>query len=202
MNSGQTAERVYDVLKWRILSREFLPGEKLDPATLSQSLGSSVTPVRDALNMLTGQRLVEARSGEGFYLPHVTEPDLRDLYEWNAEVLALALRQRSQGRAPLPFPGERQPEAVAQWTADLFAHVASASSNAEHSAAITSLNDRLHAARLVENHVLGGIADELDAITEVLARGEVDDLRKLLAAYYRRRWRNAATIVRSIYRDG
>lgn len=201
MNSGQTAERVYDALKRRILSREFLPGDKLDPTALSQTLGSSVTPVRDALNMLAGQRLVETRSGEGFFLPHVTEPDLRDLYEWNAEVLALALRQRSHGRPPEVFPNLREPDAIAEWTAALFGQISRISGNAEHAAAIASLDDRLHAARLVESHALDGIVAELDAISAALARGDLDELRKLLAAYYRRRWRAAAAIVRSIYRD-
>jgi len=201
MNSGQTAERVYDALKRRILSREFLPGDKLDPTALSQTLGSSVTPVRDALNMLAGQRLVETRSGEGFFLPHVTEPDLRDLYGWNAEILALALRQRSQGRLPHVSPNDREPDAIAEWTATLFGHVASMSTNAEHGAAIASLNDRLHAARLVESRVLDGIVVELGAISAALSGGDVDEVRKLLSAYYRRRWRTAAAIVRSIYRD-
>ena len=32
MNSGATAERVYDVLKRRIMDHAFKPGDRLDPA--------------------------------------------------------------------------------------------------------------------------------------------------------------------------
>lgn len=201
MNSGQTAERVHDALKRRILDREFLPGERLDPAVLSQALMSSVTPVRDALNILTGQGLVETRTGEGFHLPHVTEPDLRDLYEWNAEILGLALRQRHRSRLPRLSHSHDTADAIAARTATLFACVAGASTNAEHAQAVASASDRLHVARLVERRVLANVMAELDQIGDALARGAVGDLRRLIAAYHRRRQHAAAGIVRAIYRD-
>ncbi|MGK4455738.1 GntR family transcriptional regulator, partial [Klebsiella pneumoniae] len=59
MNSGPTAERVHEALKRRIMGREFRPGDRLDPAVLAAPLSSSVTPVRDALHLLTGEGLVE-----------------------------------------------------------------------------------------------------------------------------------------------
>lgn len=80
MNSGFTSERVYSALKRRLLSSEFKPGDRLDPALLSETLSSSVTPVRDVLNILRGEGLVETRTGEGFFRPLLTAPDLEDLY--------------------------------------------------------------------------------------------------------------------------
>ncbi|QCI78807.1 GntR family transcriptional regulator [Hankyongella ginsenosidimutans] len=44
---------------------------KLEPAGLAAELNSSVTPVRDALHRLAGERLVESWTSEGFHLPHV-----------------------------------------------------------------------------------------------------------------------------------
>ena len=38
MNSGPTAERVHEVLKRRIMGREFRPGDRLDPAVLAAPL--------------------------------------------------------------------------------------------------------------------------------------------------------------------
>src|SRR3546814_5703166 len=79
MNSGHTAERVYDAIKQRIMAHEFRPGDRLDPAVLAELLASSVTPVRHALHMLAGEGLVEARTSGGFHLPSIDEPGLEDL---------------------------------------------------------------------------------------------------------------------------
>src|SRR5690606_19908960 len=92
MNSGATAERVHEVLKARIMGREFRPGDRLDPAVLAAPLSASVTPVRDALHLLTGEGLVETRTSGGFHVPALDEPALKDLYGWSAELLALAIR--------------------------------------------------------------------------------------------------------------
>jgi DNA-binding GntR family transcriptional regulator len=202
MNSGATSERVYDALKRRILHRAFRPGDRLDPAVLGDTLGSSVTPVRDALNILTGEGLVETRTGEGFHLPQVTEPDLRDLYAWNGEILGLALRHRA-GVPVIPPPRtDDQPEAVAAQAAALFAAIAAASANAEHGRAIAVVNDRLHGARLAEPQVLGDATDDLDAIVASATPGPGHGTSRLVVAYHRRRQRAAAELVRAIYRAG
>src|SRR3546814_2721046 len=100
MNSGHTAERVYDAIKQRIMAHEFRPGDRLDPAVLAELLASSVTPVRDALHMLAGEGLVEARTSGGFHLPSIDEPGLEDLYAWAGEVAALAIRAWPRGKPP------------------------------------------------------------------------------------------------------
>lgn len=200
MNSGITAERVYDALKRRLLQGEFRPGDRLDPALLSESLSSSVTPVRDVLHQLTGEGLVEARTGEGFHLPQVTEPDLRDLYQWNGQILALALRQRT-GTRPVPSAAAgNDPDAMAEEAASLFSWLARNSANAEHARAVASANDRLHVARRVESRCLEGVAADLGALRAAMAAGEDGRLGKLLTLYHRRRQRIAAGIVRAIYR--
>lgn len=201
MNSGATAERVYDALRQRIMSHAFRPGARLDPAALAETLSSSVTPVRDALHLLTGEGLVTTRTGDGFHLPAIDEPGLIDLYAWTAEVLGLALRAWPKGETgddPQERPGES--EDIAARTAALFGQVACHSANVEHGQAISSLNARLHAVRTVEAHVLDGSSEELDAVEASLTAGDARELRGLVVAYHRRRRRHAAEIVRAVYR--
>lgn len=199
MNAGATSERVYDALKARLLDAEFHPGERLDPALLSESLGSSVTPVRDALNQLTGERLVETRTGEGFYRPHLTAPDLQDLYHWAAQVTALAIR--SGGPAPLPVRPAVAPDIdIAARTAALFQAIAQGSANLEHRRAIAAINDRLHAVRRVEGLALGDLVPEMDAIAASAETGRRALLHDV-SGYFRRRARMAHEIVRAAYRD-
>lgn len=199
MNSGFTSERVYTALKRRLLDGEFRPGERLDPAHLSETLSSSVTPVRDVLNILRGEGLVETRTGEGFFRPNLTAPDLEDVYAWSDQVLALALRQW-----PVPPPPARPGDAangtIAERTADLFLEIAARSANFEHKRAIISVNDRLQAVRTIEGQVLEEIETELAAIARAVANGDARDVGKCLFAYHRRRRRLVSDLVRAVYR--
>jgi len=72
----------------------FRPGERLEPAAFSDKLSASVTPIRDALHRLTGERLVETPRHEGFRVPLVTETMLRHLYTWHLDLLLLAIARR------------------------------------------------------------------------------------------------------------
>lgn len=201
MNSGITSERVYAALKREILSGAMRPGAKLEPVGIAHDLMSSVTPVRDALHRLIGERLVESLSGEGFHLPHITEPNLEDLYAWNGEILALALRSGDRPVAALPERHSDEGKAIAYETAAVFAHIASGSRNGEHRLAVEAAGDRLQLARRVEIRLFGDLRSELDGVRDAAEGGDIAELRKLLARYHRRRQRAIAMIVRSIYRD-
>lgn len=201
MNAGGTSERVYDALKRRILGREFRPGDRLDPSALADTLASSVTPVRDALHLLTGEGLVETRPGGGFHLPLVDEPGLKDLFDWSADVLVLAIRTWPRASSGMRHAsGSSGAGEAVEATARLFARIARRSTNAEHVRVVDAINARLHPVRTVEPHVLGGIDRELDAIAAALVAEERSVLRRLTTAYHRRRRRAAADLVRAIYR--
>lgn len=198
MNSGPTSERVYDALKGRLLAGAMLPDEKLEPAALAADLNSSVTPVRDALHRLTGERLVESRPSDGFHLPHVNEPELRDCYEWNAALLRLTIR--CWPRAAGPPLADRLPADLQRATRILFGLFASRSNNIEHGAQIESINDRLSAARRAEERVLAGLEEELRALAVEFDHGTAASLLKRLATYHRRRIGAVPQIVRLLYR--
>lgn len=200
MNSGPTSERVYAALKARLLANAFAPGARLDPAMLANNLASSVTPVRDALHLLTGERLVDIRTGDGFHVPHMTGPGLEDLYAWSADVLLHSLRRRV---APGDGPGApifSQGESVADRTAILFDRIVARSVNREHVLATRLLSDRLHAVRTVEPLTVPDNDGALAAIEVAAAADDVAALRKTIVAYHRRRHRMAFDIVRLLYR--
>lgn len=92
MSPVQAMERSYVTLKQMLREGHFAPGTRLEANRLAGDLGVSMTPVRDVLHRLAGERLVEASSGDGFHVAHFTEAALRDLYEWNS---ALTLRLQS-----------------------------------------------------------------------------------------------------------
>src|SRR5437764_15152487 len=94
MTRPGTFERVYAAVKQQLREGVFRPGTRLEPAVLSDELNASVTPVRDALHRLTGERLVEAPRHEGFRTPMMTEVLLRQLYGWHHDLLLLAVMKQ------------------------------------------------------------------------------------------------------------
>jgi DNA-binding GntR family transcriptional regulator len=203
MNSGPTAERVYDEVKRRILTGAYRPGERIEVAALTQQVDSSATPVRDALHLLVGERLIETRSGDGFHLPQIDAPALNDLYEWSAQVLLQALRSWETGHGPEAQNISDLTDADAGEVAGrLFARIGARTGNAEHQREIRSINDRLYAARIAESTVLSDWREEVTALQVEVERGNVTALRRLIVAYHRRRERVVMETIRAFHQLG
>lgn len=202
MSPGGTMMRVYLALKAQVMAGDFAPGERLDPARLSDGLAASVTPIRDALHRLTGERLVESWQHEGFRQPLVSEADLRDLYAWSGEVASIVLRaaERTSGE-PLPLPDRaREPP---EHAATLWSWIADHSPNREHRAVIAMLNDRCHLFRTVEARIFAEPFDDLDALVMHVHARHWGDARRANDAYHRRRIRHVAEIAAELRpRDG
>lgn len=192
MSPGPTFDRVYLALKEQLTSGRFAPGDHLEPATIGDELNASITPVRDALHRLVGERIVEAPRNDGFRVPAPTEAELRDLYGWNRELLLLALRHRrstSRVSHPTALEGGGSRVAAVLHAPDFFRSVARMSESLEHEAAIDSLNDRLGAIRTVEMRLFHDSRAELNELQDAYARDDVLALRRGITAYHRRRQR-------------
>ncbi|WP_257538984.1 GntR family transcriptional regulator [Sphingobium sp. CFD-1] len=200
MSAGPTSERVQQSLKRLIMERGYRPGSRLDPAELAAILASSTTPVREALNHLAGEGLVEARSGGGFLVPLIDEPGLKDLYAWSSDIIQLALRS---ARRSVLQSIEFDPDSAstAEQAAQLLHRIASASNNREHGEAMERTNARLHVARIGEEDMLGGIDEELYALAHGARAGDIKLLRRTSSTYHLRRQRAAAKLLRGVYRD-
>jgi len=70
------------------------PGERLSMKELAETYGTSVTPVRDALQMLSQEGLVNAKPRSGYFVAQITLKQLRDLLELR-EVLEVAAIERA-----------------------------------------------------------------------------------------------------------
>ena len=71
-------EKIYKLLKERIIKLEYPPGYKISIRQLEGELGVSNSPIKDALFRLAGEELVEVTSRKGTFVKDITE---RDIYE-------------------------------------------------------------------------------------------------------------------------
>jgi DNA-binding GntR family transcriptional regulator len=189
MSPAHVLEPTYHSLKQRLLEGAWPIGLRLDATRLADDFGVSVTPVRDCLNRLVGERLVDFRAQEGYRVARVTERELRDMLAFVTALLDLAL----QG-PPAPDPAPEVWSNAADHagrTAALFRTIASRSGNAALRETVVGLGERLHAARRLETRLFADAEEELAELTAHLAGGN-GALRRGLTAYHERR-RNAAS---------
>jgi DNA-binding GntR family transcriptional regulator len=84
-------ERVYGVLRDRLMRGGFEPGQKLKIAELASALGTSAMPVREALNRLAAERAIESLPNRSVRVPSLSKGALRDLMETRFAVEGLAV---------------------------------------------------------------------------------------------------------------
>jgi DNA-binding GntR family transcriptional regulator len=96
-NGDTSKERIYNTLRRAIVLNELKPGERLNLDELATKCDTSVTPVREALQMLTQEGLVVNKPHAGFYVAKVTLKQLRDLLELR-EILEVASVERAATR--------------------------------------------------------------------------------------------------------
>lgn len=198
MTPPGTFDRVYAAIKQRLRAGDYRPGDRLEPAALSDELNASVTPVRDALHRLTGERLVEAPRHEGFRVPMMTETMLRQLYAWHLDLLLLALMKHRVSAA-----GELEAESCTNSPGPslldrqnaIFFEIAASTANPEHVLALQALTQRLEPVQRLEELVLEDLEGEAAVIVHAIHTGDRKALRRSLLQYHRRRERVVPQLV-------
>ena len=83
---------VFNTLRQAVLRGELKPGERLMEIALSQRLGVSRTPVREAIRMLEQEGLVIMIPRKGAQVAEISEKDLKDVLEVRLGLEELAVR--------------------------------------------------------------------------------------------------------------
>jgi DNA-binding GntR family transcriptional regulator len=74
-------DQVAEILRERIIAGAYGRGEKLKQADIAAELGVSITPVREALNILEAEGYVVAISHRGLLVPEIVAEEAREIYE-------------------------------------------------------------------------------------------------------------------------
>jgi DNA-binding GntR family transcriptional regulator len=85
---------IYREVRRSIIMGHKDPGQRLDVDELADKFETSVTPVRDALQMLSQEGLVTIKPRSGYFVTRVTLKELRDMLELR-KILELAAIERA-----------------------------------------------------------------------------------------------------------
>lgn len=73
--------KAYNLLKEKIITLEFGPGEPLDEKRIANGFGFGRTPIREAVLRLESDNLVDIFPGKGTYVKQITLKGVRDLLQ-------------------------------------------------------------------------------------------------------------------------
>lgn len=96
-SSNTVKYKIYKDLRRAIIMQHLPPGERLAVDELAQEYGTSITPVREALQMLDQEGLVTIKPRSGYFVTRLTLKQLRDLLELRG-ILELASVERAAER--------------------------------------------------------------------------------------------------------
>jgi len=78
------AEKAYESLVRRITRMEYAPGSVLVEKLLIEDLGIGRTPIREALQRLAIERLVDHMPNRGMFVSEITASGVQEIYEFRA----------------------------------------------------------------------------------------------------------------------
>lgn len=195
MSPAHVFEPTYEAIKRRLMTGAWPTGARIEAARVADELGVSLTPVRDSLFRLDGERMVDFRPGEGFHVHHLTETEFRDLLELHLVLLLAAIATAPNGAAAPVSAEQPYPDRIA----DLFLAIAERSANAEIVANIAAIGDRLQFSRHFDATILADVESEYRRIATAVADAEPQAaVRNVLLGYHERRAHEAARYARML----
>jgi len=91
-NTPSLSQQAYDVIRRKIVSLEMPPGAIISEAELKRELGLGRTPIREALQRLALEKLVQIIPRRGIFVTDISITDLQRLFEMRMALETLAAR--------------------------------------------------------------------------------------------------------------
>jgi len=81
INAPKVSEMAYSILREKIISREFVEGERLDLDEICKHLGVSKTPIKEALSYLEFEGLVRILPRSGTFVSNFSKNDIEESFD-------------------------------------------------------------------------------------------------------------------------
>lgn len=103
INQSRISDQVYQYLHGEIVEGRLLPGQRISPDELAERLKISKMPIKEAIERLAGEGLLDVQSRRGTFVSSLDPTELAETFEVRCalEVLAGKLALRQLGQADL-----------------------------------------------------------------------------------------------------
>lgn len=96
-------DQAYEEIKNMVCNFELFPGQIVSDFTLSKAMGMSRTPIRQALQRLEGDGLIEdAGAGKSYQVSRITEEEIVDLFDAREGIEVMAVKLAVDKGIPEP----------------------------------------------------------------------------------------------------
>lgn len=89
-------DKVYLDLRYAMMAGKFVPGQKITIRQLAASLGTSLTPIREALLRLTAEGALEDRPNRSLRVPIMTQAKILELRDIRIAIEGLAAERAAE----------------------------------------------------------------------------------------------------------
>lgn len=194
-------ENLYRRLKEMTINFQFKPGERINEVSLSRELDASRTPLREALNRLVAEDLIEFQPGRGFFCRTLEAQSIFELYEMRSileeasvrkacerasdkEIQDLADRLNKDG---LKWAGKTILE-ITEQDEDFHLGIAQLAGNSELSRQLSRVNERIRFIRWIDMSTrLENTRDEHKEIMAAIKNRNVDKATELMHLHISKR---------------
>lgn len=90
-NEGLT-NQVYEIIKKKLISCEYKPNTMLNETQLSNEMGYSRTPIREAIIKLAGEGFLQVIPKKGIYVTAITVNEIMQVFQTRREIEPIALK--------------------------------------------------------------------------------------------------------------
>jgi DNA-binding GntR family transcriptional regulator len=198
-DSKSSVDRIYDKVKNLIINYQIRPDEQLNEVELANSLGVSRTPLREVLNRLVAEKLLNFIPRRGFFNRQLDPQSIYDLFEVRGGIESIGIRLATERatdeeiKTLVKFWGQVCADAQNHTPADLVTldeefhiRVVTLSRNSELIRILKNVNDRLHYLRLIYMDTAErreGTYTQHDAILAALQQRDADDASRLMLGH-------------------
>lgn len=213
----RSADRLFALVKAMAVTYRFRPGERINELELARQLGTSRTPLREALNRLASEGFLTASPNRGFHMRPLDAAELTALYEYRSVVEMGAVRlacdrASDEGLAALAAFCEagvqeigQDPHALHQLRFDEEFHerIAELTGNAEILRAVRGLNERIRFVRWIglRKGTQRGLPEGHRAILDGLIARDVSGAVALMQRHVAERTERIAEIIRDSFAE-
>jgi DNA-binding GntR family transcriptional regulator len=207
-------DRIYDRVRTMASSFEFKPDERINEGALAATLGTSRTPLREALNRLVAEGFLTFQKGRGFFCRSLDPDRILALYEARqaieCEALRLAVSRAGDDeieevlafleKTETAYSSNSSPQALVELDEAFHLRLVRMAKNPELERILDNVNARIRYVRWIDMSERSGItpAAHVRIVEALAARDEaraVDELRRHIG----KRSEEATQAVRTAY---